>query len=264
MYVLNRSLTEIRSQHAGIRAHDVSVAIHEAAHAVVALSLGFRVAEVLIRPSGSGHCRLADGHRSITPDVAAIWSIAGYEGEVKFDRTDGTRPDVRSSGYDKDLEGVRKRWPELTDQDIERERLRASRVLDAWVQAVDQLASDLLRKRTLDEAAIRAAVLSTADGDLLANHWKSFPQGEPEPTRSATPAPTWKPTPSRSEMIRTLEQVVRTPAHQLPDRVRRILDRLDQSVSIEAPSYRVGNTRVETRNLIPGLRYGDAHGMEVR
>ena len=54
------------------------------------------------------------------------------------------------------------------------------------------------------------------------------------------------------------------PGLQPQDERAALVERLDQSVSFEAPSYRVGNTRVETRNLIPGLRYSDAHGMEVR
>ena len=109
---------------------------HEAAHAVVASSLGVTVARLVIYPNGSGECLR---HRT-TPRLSAVISCAGDLWDKEFsahEYRDGACADLRRQVQFVGVEGI---WAARRD---------ARKILTERRQTVLRLGARLYREREL-------------------------------------------------------------------------------------------------------------------
>lgn len=249
--IINRSLTDIRMTYGWrITEDDVRLALHEAGHVVLALSLGLRVESVTIEPGDGflGRCIRSLECREATAEDRVYVAVAGMAAErFGLFRSRDFFQDDRFAG---DREHVEDAMPDATRADLARYIDLAGVMLHDYRFAVDGLAAALLRRRELDEAQIRRELRYVPNGDLLMDHWKRFPQRQawtPPPIPSAPQ----RSADTQAAMIRSLEAIqerLRSGAG-VPPKVAGLLHRLEAVTPRRpvAPSYRVGNTRVETR-----------------
>ncbi len=133
-----------------------TVALHEAAHAVVAYLSGVRVLEVVITGEGTGFCNVSAVGRKACVIVDACITIAGHEAEVLWCGRDVT---IMPLGDLTDLSRMKLSW---TGCGIVRRSVSAC--LKNWKRTVWEVARELDNRGRLTErrfvGIIKTRVLS--------------------------------------------------------------------------------------------------------
>lgn len=212
--LLHDNLNNIRAKFRSdaIDPRDVATAVHEAAHAVVAMSLGFRVTELYAdfrNPDAGGYegaCRWnGDGANDVETALiaAAGWrSLQFLESGIRY--TAGSFHSVeRPTGGD--LDDLRAALGADYDGYLDKIRKSVDEILQEHRVVMDGLASALLIKPRLSEADIRAVA-----GRNLADRWqtRSDARVSTSTLRSSAPAASPGRRPSSRGTGRTMRDVV--------------------------------------------------------
>lgn len=137
---------------------DELASIHEASHAVISFLLGERIFDLHITPHGTGSCRGVRGGRSHAADAAAI-SLSGVLAEralLNHRRTNGQdKPDIANAAR------ALRTLPAPSAREVVRNTVRLVR---AHQHAIRELATALMRQRTMDGPAVEATIIASITG----------------------------------------------------------------------------------------------------
>jgi hypothetical protein len=145
----------------GLEASKVSAAIHEAAHAIVAVALGFRAVQIRVYRRDddlwAGVCTW-DATDATDLDhilVAAAGGASNYWADSTISPARrGMKPDLWAT-CEHDLEGIRERIPGVSDAQLEHYRLEADSLIAPRYKAFAALVEAILESDgTLDERDI--------------------------------------------------------------------------------------------------------------